>query len=165
MINRADTDWTHAFMRVLGDEIRRVRKARGWTREGLRDRLDDNDISLQTLATYELGTRKITVVRLVDITETLGTTAAEVLRRTCERLSDEPAAAMGWTIDLPAAANLDAAELAPLARWANLRLAELPDYRTKTAWLTRPALQALAVLCGLEPKDLVGRLPRRDLPA
>jgi transcriptional regulator with XRE-family HTH domain len=165
MINLADTDWTHAFMRILGDEIRRLRKARGWIREDLRIRLSE-DISLQTLATYELGTRKITVVRLLDICNALDTTPAAVIARAYERWQDDPDASVGRTIDLFAAARLDVAELTPLRNWAITRLAGLsdePPTAAKTAWLTQPALNAMATLCGLDPTDMVKRLPCHDL--
>ncbi|HEU5110532.1 MAG TPA: helix-turn-helix transcriptional regulator, partial [Micromonosporaceae bacterium] len=58
------------YQRVLGDELRLLRKRRGWTRKDLNDRLR-RDISLQTLATYELGTRQISVIRLVEICHAL----------------------------------------------------------------------------------------------
>ncbi|MFL6122861.1 MAG: XRE family transcriptional regulator, partial [Actinophytocola sp.] len=40
---------TATYQRVLGDELRRLRKQRGWTRRDLNRRLQ-SDISLQTLA-------------------------------------------------------------------------------------------------------------------
>jgi len=49
--------------RVLGAELRSLRKGHGWTRRDLLERSELN-IALQTLATYELGTRQCTVVRL-----------------------------------------------------------------------------------------------------
>src|SRR5882672_6371061 len=54
------------YQRVLGDEIRRLRKQRSWTRKDLNERLQ-SEISLQTLATYELGTRQVSVIRFVEI--------------------------------------------------------------------------------------------------
>ena len=82
---------TAAYQRVLGDELRSLRKQRGWTRKELNRRLQ-SDISLQTLATYELGTRQCSVVRLVEICVALGVPAHEVLARVHERVfGDAPA--------------------------------------------------------------------------
>jgi transcriptional regulator with XRE-family HTH domain len=131
-----DVDWARALLRVLGDELRRARKDHGWTRQDLLDQLGE-DISLKAIATYELGTRKITVARLAAICQTLNTTAAEIIGRAYGRLSDNPDLALGWTIDLHAAARLHPAELTPLRRWRHLPLGQ-----PQTAWLTRPALSA-----------------------
>src|SRR5256714_9428176 len=54
------------YQRVLGEELRKLRRRRGWTRKELNQHLQ-SDISLQTLATYELGTRQCSVVRLVEL--------------------------------------------------------------------------------------------------
>src|SRR5690606_17619059 len=44
------------YQQALGEELRLLRNRRGWTRKQLNQHLQ-SDISLQTLATYELGTR------------------------------------------------------------------------------------------------------------
>ena len=78
-----------SYQRVLGDELRRVRKQRGWTRKDLQHRLD-NDISLQTLATYELGTRQCSVVRLAELCLAMDVLPHDVLARVHDRVfSDE----------------------------------------------------------------------------
>jgi transcriptional regulator with XRE-family HTH domain len=54
-------------VQLLGNELRRRREERGWTREDLVERLFANtgqQISNQTICTYELGTRVMTVARL-----------------------------------------------------------------------------------------------------
>jgi hypothetical protein len=54
------------YPHILGDEIRRHRMARGWILNRLRQELSrvGSDLSLETLATYELGTRSMIVIRL-----------------------------------------------------------------------------------------------------
>src|SRR5882724_4820890 len=79
-----------AYQRVLGEEIRRIRKRRGLTRKQLNTRLH-TAISLQTLATYELGTRQCSVIRLVDICLALGELPHELLARVHERVFTESA--------------------------------------------------------------------------
>ncbi|HEV7651312.1 MAG TPA: helix-turn-helix transcriptional regulator [Actinophytocola sp.] len=58
------------MVKVLGYELRRRRKESGMTRASLRARLRETtgqDISIQTLATYELGTRSVTLERLIGL--------------------------------------------------------------------------------------------------
>lgn len=57
---------TDAYQRILGEELRKLRTERGWTRKELGEKLQSG-ISLQTLATYELGTRQCSVVRLAEL--------------------------------------------------------------------------------------------------
>ncbi|MGH3950246.1 MAG: helix-turn-helix domain-containing protein, partial [Pseudonocardiaceae bacterium] len=73
------------YQRVLGDELRKARKRRGWTRKELNNNLQ-SDISLQTLATYELGTRQCSVVRLAEICTAMGEQPQEVLARVHTRV-------------------------------------------------------------------------------
>ncbi|EHR52223.1 Helix-turn-helix protein [Saccharomonospora marina XMU15] len=141
-----------AYQRVLGEELRKLRKKRGWTRKELNDRLQ-SDISLQTLATYELGTRQCSVVRLVEICLALDEPPHELLGRVHRRVfSDEPGK---LRINLATVAADDQAELGPLRRWAQGRLA-LSD--TPDVHLDRTALDRMAELCGLETQELVKRL-------
>ena len=73
--------------------IRSLRKQRGWTRKELNRRLQ-SDISLQTLATYELGTRQCSVTRLVEICVALGVPAAGVDQRRCGGIIDHSPVAL-----------------------------------------------------------------------
>ena len=75
--------------RVLGDEIRQARKACGWTRKQLQAYLPTR-ISVQTLATYELGTRQCSVARLVELCD-----AMNVFAHDCWPVSMSVGRAMG----------------------------------------------------------------------
>ncbi|EWM13370.1 hypothetical protein KUTG_03674 [Kutzneria sp. 744] len=70
------------YQRVLGDELRKLRKQRGWTRKVLQGKLQ-TEVSLQTLATYELGTRQCSVVRLAEICLALEALPQGIAPRTC----------------------------------------------------------------------------------
>lgn len=145
-----------AYQRVLGDEIRRLRKQRGWTRKDLNNRLQ-SDISLQTLATYELGTRQVSVVRFVEICRALGVLPHELLARVHERVfTDAPVDRI--RIDLRKVVRDRAPELLPLRRWAVGRLAQEPGPQRAEVHLDIAALERMAELCGLETVDLIGRL-------
>jgi transcriptional regulator with XRE-family HTH domain len=144
---------TEAYQRVLGDEIRSLRKQRGWTRKDLNKRLQ-TEISLQTLATYELGTRQCSVVRLVEICHALDVPAHEVLARVHERFfGDTPAGHL--TLNLAAVAATDNPRLVPLRRWAAGRLHVLPPGASPEVHLDLPALENMAQLCQLPTVELI----------
>lgn len=145
------------FRRVLGDELRAARKRRGLYRKDMLPELD-HEVSLQTLATYELGTRAMPVTRFVEICMVLDVSPVEILQRTWERVIDDPNTASGWDVDLAAAARLGDADLAPLAAWAAVRLRT--DGQPMIIRLDRAAITHLATLCRLSWWVLVSRLPR-----
>lgn len=146
------------YQRVLGDELRRLRKQRGWTRKDLNDRLQ-SDISLQTLATYELGTRQVSVVRFVEICRALGALPHELLARVHERVfADAPVGRI--RIELRKLVRDRTPELFPLHRWAAGRLAEESGPRDAEVYLDIAALEQMAELCGIETVDLVAHLRR-----
>ena len=144
------------YQRVLGDEIRRLRKQRGWTRKELNERLQ-SDISLQTLATYELGTRQCSVVRFVEICLALDEHPHELLARVHERVfAESPVGRI--RLDLRKVVRDRAPELLPLRRWASGRLAEEPGPHGAEVHLDISALERMAELCNLDTVDLIARL-------
>lgn len=147
---------TATYQRVLGDELRRLRKQRGWTRRDLNRRLQ-SDISLQTLATYELGTRQCSVVRLVEICLALDEVPHELMARVHQRVfSDSPVGKI--RIDLRKVVRDTQQELLPLRRWAKGKLAEHNGQQTAEVSLDISALERMAELCGLETVELIARL-------
>jgi transcriptional regulator with XRE-family HTH domain len=147
---------TATYQRVLGDELRRLRKQRGWTRRDLNRRLQ-SDISLQTLATYELGTRQCSVVRLVEICIALGEVPHELMARVHQRVfSDSPVGKI--RIDLRKVVRDAQPELLPLRRWAMGRLTQANGQQAAEVSLDISALERMAELCGLETVELIARL-------
>ena len=148
---------TANYQRVLGDELRRLRKQRGWTRRDLNRRLQ-SDISLQTLATYELGTRQCSVVRLVEICIALDEVPHDLMARVHQRVfSDSPVGRI--RLDLSKIVRDAQPELLPLRRWAQGRLAEHNGSPSPAdVSLDISALERMAELCGLETVDLIARL-------
>lgn len=144
------------YQRVLGDEIRRLRKLRGWTRKELNDRLQ-SDISLQTLATYELGTRQCSVPRFVEICIALNELPHELLARVHERVFTE--APVGRIrLDLRKVVRDRQPELLPLRRWATGRLSEEHGPHGLEVHLDIAALERMAELCNIETIELINRL-------
>lgn len=149
------------YQRVLGDEIRRLRKKRGLTRKQLNRRLQ-SEISLQTLATYELGTRQCSMVRFVEICLALDELPHELIARVHERVfTDSPRGRV--RIDLRQVIRDDHPELLPLRRWARGRLEHHPAGHTVSAaevQLDFAALERMAELCGMDTVDLITLLRR-----
>jgi transcriptional regulator with XRE-family HTH domain len=147
-----------AYQKILGDEIRRLRKKRGWTRKDMKDRLQ-SDISLQTLATYELGTRQCSVVRFVEICLALDELPHELLARVHERVfTHAPVGRI--TVDLRKVARDAEPELLPLRRWANRRLADKTGAYRSEVHFDIAALDQMAELCRIDALDLITRLRR-----
>lgn len=145
------------YQRTLGDELRRARKRRGWTRKDLQENLR-TEISLQTLATYELGTRQCSVVRFVELCIALGEQPDELLARAHRRVY--AGAEQGRVrVNLRSLADDEQPELNPFRRWASNRLHESPGSRSEL-FLDVSALEQLAELCGLSTVDLIDRLRR-----
>lgn len=154
---------TGTYQRVLGDELRRLRKQRGWTRRDLNRRLQ-SDISLQTLATYELGTRQCSVVRLVEICLALDEVPHELLARVHQRVfSESPVGRI--RIDLRQIVRDDQPSLVPLRRWARGRLTEQNGHHPPEVSLDIAALERMAELCGIETVELIARLRKICTPA
>lgn len=140
------------YQRVLGDELRKLRKRRGWTRKELGEHMQ-SDISLQTLATYELGTRQCSVVRLVELCLAMQELPQDLLARVHTRMfTDEPGRIK---LDLSRVVADPQPELLPLRRWAadRLRSESSPEIH-----LDLPAIEQLAQLCLMDTVDLLAKL-------
>jgi len=141
------------YQRVLGEELRKLRRRRGWTRKELNQHLQ-SDISLQTLATYELGTRHCSVVRLVELCLAMDELPQNLLARVHRRVfTDEPGR---LRIDLDRVVADDQPELLPLRRWAQGRLSQADAGRE--VMLDMAAIERMAELCALTTPDLTTRL-------
>jgi transcriptional regulator with XRE-family HTH domain len=152
----AMVDAQAGLSRLLGDELRRERKRRGWTRKDLHARLGWN-LAVQTLATYELGTRTLSVEHLVELTDALGVSVPDVLARALARVGN-----VGQTnrleIDLHKITSDRSAESAPLRGWAQTRLRQIAKGQPTSARLDHPAIMCLAQVCGLDAEELTARL-------
>jgi transcriptional regulator with XRE-family HTH domain len=144
--------------RALGDELRSLRQGHGWTRRDLLER-SGLDIALQTLATYELGTRQCTVVRLWELAEALEEPLDELVIRVMQRIGEQNVS--GLIVDLRAAARTTVADLKPFRAWAKVQLRTSPMGQAQFVVLGRVALESLARVCDLGLDDLVHRLRDR----
>ncbi len=145
------------YQRILGDELRKLRRSRGWTRKELNQHLQ-SEISLQTLATYELGTRQCSVVRLVELCVAMDELPQDLLAKVHRRVFlDEPGRVR---VDLRKVVADAPADLMPLRRWAEDRLRQSGEHGGGEVALDLPALERMAELCRLPTVELIARLRR-----
>ena len=111
------------FMIALGDELRAVRKRRKWTRRDVQRRLPF-ELSLQTIATWELGTRHIPAERLYLLCNVLGERVEDILPRVRKHIESTPSADL--CLDIEAAARTTRDQLGPIRAWARCKLREYP---------------------------------------
>jgi transcriptional regulator with XRE-family HTH domain len=151
---------------AIGDELRRVRDGRGWTR-GKVVELMSSDISVQTLANYESGIRPCTLPRLVDICEALEVSTPALVALALQRIAVEPDA-NNVQVDLRAIIEDKTDDYKPLRRWAENRLKEDPEgvgvaridrvvVEEMATFFGRPSIELLRYLYKFMPK----RTPRR----
>lgn len=144
-----------AIARALGEELRLTREAQGLNRTEVVQRMDVN-LSAQALANYEYGIRPCTVVRLVQICQALRVSAMSLLGLALQRARIDPYT-NELQIDLRALAEDNQAELKPLHRWAQNRLAADMD-DSGVARLDQSVVEELAFLVGISRSDFVRRL-------
>ncbi|RSM34596.1 XRE family transcriptional regulator [Amycolatopsis balhimycina DSM 5908] len=144
------------YQRALGDELRRLRRRRGWTRKELQQQLPSG-ISVQTLATYELGSRQCSVVRLVELCLAMDELPQHLIARVHQRVAVEERGDI--RVNVRSLAALVEPHLAPLRHWAEERLPQ--PGAGHDVQLDLAALCHMAELCDLQPAELVVLLRRR----
>lgn len=142
--------------RILGDELRRARRRLGWTRKQLQSRLR-SEISLQTLGTYESGTRRCSVARLFELCEALDVLTHDLLARVYERIQHLDCAGR-FALDLERVVRDQGSDLLPLRRWAHERLEHVGRDQPSAVFLGMSALEYMAQLCGVTTNELIWRL-------
>lgn len=147
------------FRRVLGDELRRARTRRQWTRKQFCERVPH--LALQTLASYELGSRPCTTECLYELCEVLGVFQHDLLARVRERLTGQDDHGR-LLVDLDQVLRDKQPALQPLRRWARQRLA---DADQATIHLELSAVAQLAEVCRIPADDLTERLRALTSPS
>jgi transcriptional regulator with XRE-family HTH domain len=117
--------WDKAVSRAIGEELRRVREANGWTRGHFVTRLPSG-IGARTLLSYEHGTRHLTVLRFIEVCRALGVATPTVLHHALQRarlyLDTLP-----LRVDLYAIALDESGDYPFLIQWAHNTLEEMPE--------------------------------------
>jgi len=170
-------DELDAITRALGELLRRCREERGWTRDDLRRAMfphvvdhegqEDDDKGVPhraTIATWELGTRSITMIRFVQVCAALKVNPGDVVNQALDRV--RPAAQLGVIlIDGQKLARSTNPRLQRLKEWAASRNGRQFGALTSTAAdvieVPPAALGPLAALAKCNSSQLIDAL--RDL--
>ena len=151
-----------AFSRILGQEIRRARETRGWTRVQLVEQLPSG-IGDRTLLSYEQGIRHLSVIRFVEISRALGVAASDLLARAQEKARD--LRAFSLRVNLRAVLRDQRDGFESVRRWARYRLKGDPSTEVLLAPMT---IREMAVALDLSHAALAAYLAEfttADLPA
>jgi transcriptional regulator with XRE-family HTH domain len=148
-----------AIARALGEELRRTREARGWSRAQFCRRLPSK-IGDRTVLAYEHGLRQLTMLRLIELCEALEVDTSTVValglqraRLHLERLT--------LHVDLHRVVRDELVRFRPLRQWARNRLNECPDGIAK---VDASGVRELTAFIGCERQDLVTHLSRFTPP-
>jgi transcriptional regulator with XRE-family HTH domain len=137
--------------RAVGEDLRRAREKAGLTRAELVKRLPST-IKVQTLGSYERGTRQCAIPRLVELCHALRVTVPDLLELALQRAQIDPQA-ISLRIDLPAITRDERCELQPIRRWAEARLAD--DPHETVARLDPVTVREMATIFGYTRTELV----------
>lgn len=151
----AETDFIDmSIRRAIGEEIRRAREATGWTRKEFAERLPF-DVHVQSIAGYEGGTVQCTTARFVELCETLGVSAPDLIAWAMQR-AKVSLPLIGIQVDLHAVIADKSKELLALRRWARRRL-EIDD-SNGVARLSWETVQEMGYMFGFGVYDFVKRV-------
>jgi transcriptional regulator with XRE-family HTH domain len=144
-----------AITRAIGDESRRTREARGWSRAQFVKRLPSG-IGDRTLLAYEHGLRQITALRLIELCQGLEVDAPAVPGRALQR-AQLHIETLPLKVDLRALVKDYSPVYRPRAQWAKNTLNEHPG---GIAEITPEVIKDLALFMGRDKAQLAGYLAR-----
>jgi transcriptional regulator with XRE-family HTH domain len=144
-----------AISRAIGEELRRTREARGWSRGQLVARLPSG-IGDRTLLSYEHGTRQLTALRLIEICQALGVAAPTLLNQAMQRARIH-LQNLDLRIDLRYLLNDHNDKFRPMHQWARNKLNENPDGVVE---LPPSSIRELATFIGCAYLELANHLAR-----
>jgi transcriptional regulator with XRE-family HTH domain len=142
-----------AIARALGDELRRAREARGWSRARFVRRLP-SQIGDRTLLAYEHGLRQLTVLRLLELSEELEVPASVIVAQALQRARlylDN----LVVRVDLRTLLQDTNSNYRPMFPWARNRMNDSTDGVIE---VTPSGVRELAAVLGRTPQELTSYL-------
>lgn len=141
--------------RAVGEELRRAREEKGWSRGHLVATLPSG-IGDRTLLSYEHGTRQLTVIRLIELCRALGVAAPTLLNQALQRARIH-LQNLVLQIDLRQLLNDNSDKFRPMFQWARNKLTENPDGLVE---LAPASIRELATFVGCTHHELANYLAR-----
>lgn len=155
VLNIQDKETAKAIARAIGEELRYRREAQGMSRGRLVERLPSG-ICERTLLSYEHGTRQISVVRLVELSEILQVGAPIVLGQALQR-AQVTLQNLPLRVDLHQLLETANASMQPLRQWAKNRMR---DSENGVVEVLPPGVRELAASVGFPHSDMAVHLAR-----
>lgn len=147
--------WNHSVSRALGEELRRAREVKGWSRQQLAARLPSG-IGDRTVLSYECGSRHFTMLRFIEICGVLEVDPPELQRRALQRARIN-LASLTLRVDLRALLSDESATYRPMVQWARNTLNQTPE---GIAEIEPVVVKNLALFVGCAYPDLANYLSR-----
>lgn len=144
-----------AISRAIGEELRRAREAKGWSRAQLVALLPSG-IGERTLLSYEHGTRHLTVLRFIEICRAVGIAAPGLLNQALQRARIH-LQNLALQVDLRFLLNDRSDKFRPMHQWARNKLNENP---VGVVELSPSSVRELATFVGCGYEELAGWLAR-----
>lgn len=141
--------------RVVGEEVRRRREARGWSRAHFVEMLPSG-IGERTLMAYEHGLRQLTLVRLAELSWALGVDPSAVFARGLQR-ARVLVECVPLEVDLRALLRDERVKFRALRQWGLNMLNEHPGGVVE---VEPAAVRNLAAFMGCAHRDLADHLAR-----
>lgn len=149
-------EWSEkAVSLAIGEELRRAREVRGWSRAHLVTMLPSG-IGDRTLLSYEHGTRHLTFIRALEICWALGLDPAMLVRRALQRARIH-LATLPLQVDLHALLNDPGDSYRPMIQWARNTLNDHPNGIVEVEPVV---IKNLAWFVGCARRDLTNYLAR-----
>jgi transcriptional regulator with XRE-family HTH domain len=141
--------------RAVGEELRRAREEKGWSRAQLVARLPSG-IGDRTLLSYEHGTRHLTVLRLLELCRALDVAAATLLNQALQRARIH-LQNLVLHINLRELLDDESDKFRPMFQWARNKLSENPSGIVE---LPPSSVRELATFVGCSHLELANYLAR-----
>jgi transcriptional regulator with XRE-family HTH domain len=141
--------------KAVGEELRRTREARGWSRAHFVELLPSG-IGERTLLAYEHGLRQLTLLRLAELSWTLNIDPSTVFTRGLQR-ARVLVESVPLEVDLRMLLLDERVTFRPLKQWARNVLNEHPGGIVE---LDPPVVRNLAAFIGCTHRDLANHLAR-----
>lgn len=139
--------------RAIGEELRRTREANGWSRDYLVTRLPSG-IGARTLLSYEHGTRHLTLLRFIELSNALEVAAGVLLNQALQRAHIH-LQNLVLQVDLQQLLKDKDEKFLPMIQWAHNKLIEYPGGIVE---LPPSSVRELATFLGCPYQDLANYL-------
>ncbi|MGH3496896.1 MAG: transcriptional regulator BldD [Nocardioidaceae bacterium] len=144
------------YAKALGGRLRSIRQQQGLSLHGVEEKSKGRWKAV-VVGSYERGDRAVTVQKLSELAEFYGVPVEELLPGGSSSVAAALETPPKLILDLEGLQHVDAAEAAPLARYAATIQAQRGDYNGRVLTIRQDDLRTLAVIYEEQPSVLAHR--------